>query len=224
MTKKRLIRGVNVHNVVSFDIFDTLVERDTLLPTQIFRRVGERCLPSELAENFVKQRVQAERQARTRQESREVLLDEIYAELSDVFPREVSENLKQAEIEEELKTCSARQDMSAVYEHAVKSGKKVLLISDMYLPQEVICDILNKCNIYNYTNVYVSGVCRANKRSGKLFELVATAQSIERKEWLHIGDSVKADFLAACKQNIDAYLILRKKWIKRKIYGWLQKF
>ena len=50
-------------------------------------------------------------------------------------------------------------------EYAIAQGKEVAIISDMYLPSEIITDILNSLGIKGYTKLYVScdyGVSKCN--------------------------------------------------------------
>ena len=72
--------------------------------------------------------------------------------------------------------------------------KHILIISDMYLPSEVIQKMLKACNILDYEKIYVSNEYGVNKISGILFKKVIQDKKINAYEMIHIGDSIKADF------------------------------
>ena len=79
--------------------------------------------------------------------------------------------------------------------------------------------MLEHCNITNYDSLYVSNEYGVNKISGKLFKIVLNQKGIKQSEIVHIGDSVKADFLGARKVGIKSILIRRKNRLKRLIHS-----
>ena len=79
----RLISGyIQKHyDIISFDIFDTLIERKVSRPSDIFRLTGEKVLGKAEAEEFCQKRILAERTAREGRNSQETDLDGIYDNL-----------------------------------------------------------------------------------------------------------------------------------------------
>lgn len=212
----RLLRKLKKYKVVSFDVFDTLIERTVKLPSDIFALVGEAVLDPD--NGFVQKRIQAEKEARARSVSGEVTLEEIYAGLRTEYG-ELTNRLMSEEMELEISSCIPKSSMTEVYKAAIDSCEKVFIISDMYLPSSVIEKMLDKCGINAYVKVYVSNEYNCNKISGKLFDRVILENCINRSDMLHIGDSVKADFLGARKAKISSYLIGRKNRLSRLIHG-----
>lgn len=208
---------IDKNEVISFDIFDTLIERTVLSPMDVFLIVGQTVLGENEAEEFLADRKQAERTARGNAENGEVTLDEIYAYLPDAY-RGKKGILKQAEIQVELDCCKKRTEMSDVYKYAIASGKDVYLISDMYLAKTTIEKMLSKCGISGYKRCYVSCEKRCNKITGQLFKVVISENELNGFKMLHIGDSIKADFKGARKAGIQAVLISRKNRLKRIWY------
>lgn len=100
---------------------------------------------------------------------------------------------------------------------AYKKGKRVLLISDMYLPETVIVSMLQRCGINDYEKLYVSNTYGENKLSGKLFQIACKDWQIDLKSMIHIGDSIKADMIGAHKAGIHVWLVGRKNRIERLI-------
>lgn len=222
--KNRLLKKIDKYSVVSFDIFDTLIERDTEVPTDIFKRVAEVCLEgTEARSDFWKNRIWAENESRAQRVDGEVTLDEIYKVLLTKYDEISIEVFKRTEILEELKACKIKSSMQSVYKYAVNNAKKVYLISDMYLPKEVLEQLLKKCSIDGYEKIYVSNEYRANKISGKLFQIVCEENRLQTEEWLHVGDSFRADYLGAKSVKITSILIGRKNVIKRKMLTFFRR-
>ena len=116
------------YDAVAFDVFDTLIRRDTAAPTNLFRLRGEA---------FYTARTRAEREARAAK-SGEVTLAEIYARpcLAGYDPAQ--------ECAAELAACTAYAPVQAAVQKLAQQGKKLYYISDMYLPQTQINAMLRR--------------------------------------------------------------------------------
>ena len=88
----------------------------------------------------------------------------------------------------------------------VKEGKEICFISDMYLPEEIVKEILIKCG-YEKGILFVSSKYQKRKRNGVLFSVVQ--EKFHKKSWLHIGDNLCSDVIAARKNGIRGILIKR---------------
>lgn len=207
------------YKYISFDVFDTLIERDVNKPSDIFTLVGGSILGEERAEEFHKFRKKAEREVREEKQYMEITLDQIYDKLGEIYERDIIEKLKNEEIKMEIEHCHIKMEMTTLYKACIKKEKHILIISDMYLPVEVIQRMLKHCNVMNYESLYVSNECGANKISGELFKIVMHQEGIKQSEMIHIGDSVKADFLGPRKAGIKSVLISRKKRLERLIHS-----
>lgn len=205
------------YKLVSFDVFDTLIERDVEDPTEIFYRVGEDILGKGQGESFRSDRIIAEKTARSKKDRGEVTLSEIYMDLPEKYRNFIHE-LSEAEVREELKSCHTKKKGQELFDFCKYLGKKIIIITDMYLPCEVIESILHDCGYIGYSYIYVSNVYGCSKRRGGLYQKVLFEEKIEGKEMLHIGDSLKADFLSARANKIGAFLMFRSDVIKRKLY------
>ena len=206
------------YKIISFDIFDTLVERNVRKPTDIFQITGEKVLGESHGQQFCENRMYAEKCARQKQINNEVTLEQIYNELVKVYESDIIEMLKKTEIQVELENCHKKETMFPFYQKCLEIGKRVFLISDMYLPQDVIEEMLRKCEIEHYQKLYISNRYGENKLSGELFQKVLNDNEIIPSEMIHIGDSVKADFLGARKKGIHSILIGRKNRFERLIH------
>lgn len=193
------------YDVISFDIFNTLLSRDVEEPTCIFELAALSILDEQNAKEFRKNRCDAERKARAKRADKEVVLSEIYAELEPRYDG-IAKELLRAEINCEILHCFPVKKYTDLLNEFVKKKKRVFLISDMYLPHSVIIQMLDKCGIKGYEKIYISGESRCNKVSGQLFEEVVRDNKIEKRRMLHIGDSFKADVKGALRAGI------RSKW------------
>ena len=171
------------YDTVSFDIFDTLLMRPYVRPTDVFVHMEM----NENAQGFSAERIDAEKRAR-RKIHPEITLDEIYEEIGPVF-----RDLKVVELEYEIQTLTCNPEMQKVYEYALNSRKRIVLISDMYLPSAFLKEVLECKGFKGYHELYVSGEHRKNKHSGELYHHVLSELNIGPNEILHIGDNRHSD-------------------------------
>lgn len=204
---------INNYKYVSFDVFDTLIERKCLTPEQLFINTGIKVLGNRNKTEYLKIRKQAENNAYNLLGA-QATLDDIYNNMN-VFNNKTISNLKREEINQELANCYPKKKIQDIYKYAVESNKKIIIISDMYLSKDIISKMLKKCGYDRYEKLYVSNEYGVDKRSGKLFDLVLKKENIESNDIIHIGDSLKADILGAKKNNIKSIFIPRKKMISR---------
>ena len=216
MITKRIIKKINKYDVVSFDIFDTLIEREVDKPIDIFYLTGCKFFDENGAKLFQNARIRAERLAREKSNSGEVTLEDIYKYI-DGYDQIQINNFMNMEQEIELNSCYSKVKINPIYRWAIDNGKKVILISDMYLSKKQITKMLSKCGIDQYSNLYVSNNHSKNKLTGELFDVAINELEIDKKNMIHIGDSIKADYIGARKAGVSSILIGRKNRIGRLI-------
>lgn len=196
----KIINNIKKYSVVSFDIFDTLIKRDCTEGKNLFAMMEQNFYPK--LKGYSKKRIQAEQDAREKSKREEITLDEIYAELEgDYLPEEI-EDLRNTEIEYEKVLCHKNQHMMDVYRYCVESKKKIILVSDMYLPTDVIKEILYLSEIREYAKLYLSSELFVTKSTGQLYDYVVKDLKILPKEIIHIGDNWKSDVLEPRKHGI----------------------
>ncbi len=145
-------------------------------------------------------------------------LDDIYeALIAAGYDRETAEELKTEEVRSELNGCFVKASMKPVFDAALKHGKTVFLISDMYLPPEVISGMAARCGYEGYEKLFVSNEYGVSKRSGKLFGEVLKEYGLSKNDLIHIGDSIGADLLGARKAGIAALPVARKNRLGRLV-------
>lgn len=202
---------IDQYDVISLDIFDTLLLRAAGKPDDIFavlwkraRHKPEVCDITE--EEFRKLRIEAERRARNKKESREVFLQDIYAEIPD-FVCSDKQWLQEQELDCEKEYCYANPYMAELLQQIAEAGKQVVLLSDMYLNQEQIRSLLqyNGIEVRQFDAIIISCEYNCSKQSGRLYQVLLERFSDVRPERiLHIGDNRNADYEQARQCGIQA--------------------
>lgn len=174
-------------DIVSFDIFDTLILRPFNKPTDLFYVLEEK----NKIDNFFKSRIQAEEIARRQFGSTgEVNIFEIYTYLAPKFGRDIKEMaLEEIEIEKEL--CFANPEMIELYQLLKKKNVRMIAVSDMYIPSQYLREILEKCGFTSIEKLFVSCEYRAGKSGGALQRRVQT--ELGNFTYIHIGDNQESD-------------------------------
>lgn len=198
--------------VVSFDLFDTLILRPFWTPDDLFNFVADKIenIVTE-PDTFTAMRKEAEDKCRlfTRMmnsKAEDITLRDIYNFFSKLFgftEREVC-MMMNAEIEAELNFCYPRRAGITLFELAKAAGKRVVLTSDIYMEKPLIEKILEKCGISGYDKLYLSSEYKKLKMSGELFNIVKCEEGKPSKTFLHIGDNWKSDIEAAEKEGMKA--------------------
>lgn len=187
--------------VISFDIFDTAVVRDTFRPKDIFD-----VIESKYGNNFKELRIQAEKLVRENDENNESTLGGIYevlSELSSCFPVDEVKNL---EVSLEIKFSRPNKEVFDFYS-SVKDKYQVIFISDMYLSRDKIKTIVENAG-YGDHPVYISGEIGVNKGKGGLFDYVVNDLGIKNEEMLHIGDNYHSDVIVPSQKGINTYYLI----------------
>lgn len=195
------------YDLYSFDIFDTLITRTTANPRGIFAIMQEHLLkdgqyssiPQYIRNNFFKLRTQHEyylRRILSKEDIQDVNFNLIYSTFAkNHYLNETCENLlKSLEIETEKKNLLPISENITKLKTIVNSNKRVILISDMYLPKEVIQDILIKFDkIFENIPIYLSSTYGKMKKFSKLYEIVKNEENIQYNRWCHFGDNRVSD-------------------------------
>ena len=197
--------------IVSFDIFDTLITRPFLYPKDLFTFLNDdyRKLSKNVGIDFARIREESEVLARTEafeDKKEEVKLDRIYEIIEEEYDvkKEIAEHLKKKEIELELRFCKRRETAYSIYKLAKYLGKKVICTSDMYLPLEVIEQILKTNGFDEIDKIYLSCEEMKTKSTGNLYEKVIKEENVEPSNIVHIGDNYRSDYEMAKKHKINS--------------------
>ncbi len=195
----KIKKEIDNATVVSFDIFDTLLVRPYLHPTDLFFHIEK----VKNAPMFLNIRQEAERDARQNDSIRDdITFDEIYAEIDALF-----KPLKPVELEFEKMVLRANPELKQVYNYAKETGKKIVIASDMYLPTDFMAEVLIQNGFNGWDKLYISGDLGKTKASGKMFRLIMNDfPDVAPKKILHIGDNAYSDYKKPKEMGLSAVL------------------
>lgn len=195
------------YDVISFDVFDTLIFRPFSDPMDLFFIVGEKIG----IQDFKNLRIQAESRARQivhkSSEGYEVTLEQIWDELSKETGLDAKDGIK-IETETEENLCYANPYMLEIWNALKAAGKKLIIVSDMYLPATVIKSILEKNGFAGAERIYISCEYGINKYEGRLYAKVKEdiLKVSPDAKIVHVGDNPRSDLKQAKANGFDALL------------------
>lgn len=181
-------------DVVSFDVFDTLLMRKAGRPEDVFSLVEKQIPPSYGCEGkFVFARGRAEQQCRGQWGSALYALADIYRALRALLPLTAgqAEQVMAQELRTEALLLTSRDVMRRLFSELQSAGKRILLVSDMYLQTGQLAPLLQQNGFTGYEKLFISCEQGASKQEGGLWRLVCTYT--EGAAVLHIGDNPKSD-------------------------------
>ena len=197
--KINIYEEIKKHEIISFDIFDTLLIRPYVKPTDLFLHIEKLYK----IKGFYKNRIMAEKLARGKYiDFEEVTLNQIYEEIDEKYKR-----FKEIEIELEERILTTHKENKKIYDYALSLGKKIIITSDMYLPKKTIEKILTKNNYTNYYKLYLSSDLMLTKASGNLYKYIIEDLKVAPSSIMHIGDNFHSDFNNPKLYGIDSIYI-----------------
>lgn len=197
VTKEKMLYNLYNFDVVSFDIFDTLVTRKVYNPDDIFKIID--CIVVDRYHMtpgyYIKLRKNAEYEFRKgRNFVGDCTIDDIYLQMGNnsVLSSKDLDEIKKIEIEVDLNSIIPRKDMLDIYNRLLSQNKQIILISDMYYPRLIIEKILSNCGYYNYFDILVSSEIGFRKDNGTMWDYVCEKYS----NFIHVGDNEESDIHA----------------------------
>lgn len=206
---EKIKNKVNSYDIISFDIFDTLIKRNLNDALDIFKviEIDFNRKFSISIEKFKQKRIAAEKKARENCKRKEITLIEIYDCFDDEIIKNNKNNLIKIEEMAEVELCTAHKEIQELYYWCLNNGKRIILTSDMYLSLEIIERMLEKCKYKGYEKIYLSSYNNARKSTGDLYKLIKSELGVNSKRIYHIGDSFKSDGIKARKEGIYSSVI-----------------
>lgn len=199
-------RLIDEKEIISFDIFDTLLFRNISRPIDVFRTMDKEILEEYNIKDFSKIRVQAEIDARKIINRCDVFLDEIYQEINKIIKnKKITDSIKRIEIEREHEFITVNPFMKKIYDYCIDNNKQIYFISDMYLDSKTITSLLTSNGYKVNNNLYVSCEANAMKGDSSLFKYVKEKNNLDYSKWIHIGDNYNSDYLKPRELGINSY-------------------
>ena len=188
----KISKVIDKCDVISFDVFDTLVFRAVEKPSDVFLLAGIKHNDPD----FARMRTLAEIESRKEDNHFESNLEDIYKVLYKNNGNKKT-ILPEDEVAMEKALCYRNEFVHNLYNICLEKKKIIVATSDMYLTAKDIRSILNNCGYEKIEKIFVSNEYQKSKITKELYEVVKTAYP--GKKILHIGDNNSSDFKAAKK-------------------------
>lgn len=185
--------------IKSFDIFDTCLIRTCGEPVNLFDTLACNVLGDEADSNLIYDyaniRINAERKALHLAKGNEITIQDIYENADFSGLTNLSkETLIKKELDTEFDSLISVIEIKDLITKYREEGNQIIFISDMYLPSSFIKNVLIKEKIFKDGDlIYVSCEYNANKRTGRLYDLIRKELNISFKDWTHFGDNSISD-------------------------------
>lgn len=198
------------YDIISFDIFDTLIFREVNKPDDLFYLLEEKNGVS----NFHSKRILAEKNARRTSGKRngEIDIFDIYRELSQTELIDINEKARE-EIQLDASICYGNPVMSELYHILRRKGCRLIAVSDMYIPGSHLRKILSRVGYPEFEYVFVSCDCGAGKGNGALQRYVQSKLG-ENVRIIHIGDNFSSDVHGSKMAGWEAVWYCNRKYLQ----------
>ncbi len=224
---------IDTFDVVSFDMFDTLLIRRVSDPDTVknatTRLIDNIAKQKGLWSSFrlvdtLRKKVEDEHRARNGKTfpDHEANYDQFMPEvlkqhLGEHFTDEIFHQVASYEMRMESEILVTRQAFVALLEYLQLHSKRLFLLSDMYLPSHWLKRLLADKKLDVFFEAIVSSADSFQaKASGTAYPLLAKNYDLDNARWIHIGDHPWSDGEKPSEFGIDAFVITDKQEIKRK--------
>ena len=127
------------------------------------------------------------------------------------YTKSLFEDVARYEIQMENTMLVPRADIVDFIKLLHKKGKRLFLISDMYLPAKYIAQMVEDKGLDKYFEGVISSADSIKaKASGAAFPLIKKRYKLDETRWMHIGDNSHSDGRKAAEFGIDSYVIRDK--------------
>ncbi|MBQ6466816.1 MAG: HAD hydrolase-like protein [Clostridia bacterium] len=227
MVFQKVQKFIDSTDIVSFDVFDTLITRKVLHPADVFSLAAILAKQRmNISFDLRKVRIEAEKKLVDSEKKYSYNIQDIYKiikkeqNLSD----ELTEQLLTVELEAEEKLVCPRKDVRDLFMELYNSGKKLLLVSDMYLSSSQVKHLLEICGYPDNLDLFVSNEHGKSKSDGSLWKEIVGR--FDGKSIFHIGDDKFSDSIAVKRAGQKAFLIKKSvdSFFESKLFPLLQKY
>ncbi len=204
-TKGDLLKKIELADVVSFDLFDTLVMRKVMSYTDIFDLMDRKLrLRGIYIPDFSIIRTAVEKSIAFKgAPTLEVIYSEFLKQVGGAFIDK--SELAEIEWEIDLSCLIPRYEVCEVFNRAASSGKTVIVTTDSYYRKEQIETVLKEAGLSGYDEIFDSCEYNVSKKNG-LFKKVLKKY---HGRFLHIGDDEYSDIGPALKCGLDTYRLYK---------------
>ena len=198
-----LAQRLAAYDVISFDVFDTLLLRPFEKPEDLFYVLGQRLEYLDFKRLRMNAEAEARRDCMAARGHREAALPDIWRSMERETGIPAGEGMR-AEIETEEQFCAPNPYMLELARLLHRQGKRIILVSDMYLPAQEIERLVRGCGYPEPEACFVSCECGCSKGDGGLYRTVE--KYLGKLRYVHIGDNPQSDGEQARKAGWESVL------------------
>ena len=211
-------------DIVTFDVFDTLfirrIENPDMIKIPMARYIADKANQlgietSRIEVSVLRDKFENEQRQRNGAEHPdfEANYDDFMPEvLAQIFADKLPDNFFQQVAEHEIKLENAmlvsREKLVEWIKSLKQRGKRLFLVSDIYLPAKYIQQMVADKELEQYFEGITSSADSFNaKASGTAFPLIQQQYDLDKSRWLHIGDNPISDGTRPQEFGIKALVI-----------------
>ena len=194
-----LFRELKNFEVVSFDVFDTILRREFTEPDYAKLKLGQYLYEQDLVaspDTFLKLRNDIEHDIRQeRSFIGDVSIIDVYKRLAQVLvcDEEQAREFMEMEFYFDFQQIFAKDEMINIVNHLADLGREIWFVTDTYYCREHIEKMLRKIGIAIPYTLFVSSELGYRKDAGTMWKFVKEMVDEGQKSFIHVGDNVRAD-------------------------------
>ncbi|HIF9075039.1 TPA: rhamnan synthesis F family protein [Photobacterium damselae] len=211
---EKVYADLNNFEIISFDIFDTLLRREYTYNDYAKYQLGKELVELGIvnkAEDFVSIRNNCELTLRKRKLFiGDVNIFEIYGEIISELNlgKDKIAIFANKEFEYDYKLMQPKDEMISLLYKLIGSGKTIYLTSDIYYTEEQVMKILKKVSVYKGFNLFLSSMLNVRKDNGTMWSYLIKEHKINKYRFIHVGDNIVADCQIPGDFGLQSYSIL----------------
>lgn len=212
---------LSAYDVITFDIFDTLITRNIYEPDDLFRLM-ERIIKNKYGKevSFPSLRKHSESIA-CHKKGKFCCIEDIYAAMGEItgWSANFINEIKQLEIKLEYQLVVPRSDMVTLIKKLRHDGKKIILLSDMYLTEQTILEMLQKCGYGtdDFQEIWISCELGMRKDDGSMWDHFFSIYGCCRT--IHVGDNTRSDIQMVADRKHDTFYVMNPRY-QLKLSPW----
>jgi len=197
-SQEQLLHKIQTFDIISFDVFDTLVRRSHFVPDYAKLKLGKHLVEQgevKDAHEFVTLRNKAELTVRKNKNFKgDVNIVETYKQLGKELGWTEDRSLSYSDLEfaYDLDMIESKDEVVDILNSLIGQRKTVYIISDTYYSEHQIVLMLRKAGVTNGYQLYVSSELGLRKDSGTMWAFMKEHLA-DKGTFVHVGDNAVAD-------------------------------
>ncbi|WP_395344566.1 rhamnan synthesis F family protein [Ningiella sp. W23] len=195
----QFLSEISNFEIVSFDVFDTLITRQYVAPDHAKYLLGEYLTQLDVVaspEVFVGLRNDTETDIRiSRNHVGDVKLCEVYDALAQQLGCDIEQarEWEELEFQYDLHSMNGKTDIIQIVNRLSDMQREIWLVTDTYYSEEQISTILRHCGLAVSFRLFVSSELGLRKDNTSMWKEIRRLVDESGKSFIHIGDNVRSD-------------------------------